>query len=205
MEQPADGGTARPEQVHAAADRATVEQVLAGDTEAFAGLLQRHQSAVYTHMLRMVRRPEDAMDLTQESFVKAFKHLAHYNPRWSFKTWLMTIATNTAINFIQKRRLQTVSFEEVGEPAAAPKSHAKEMEPALLAALARLPENSSSLSATSFSSAASTCMLPLLASQPEEVPELFSATVGRSSSSSAFSANSIFLNRSMSRLFMGIF
>ena len=140
MEQPADGGTARPEQVHAAADRATVEQVIAGDTEAFAGLLQRHQSAVYTHMLRMVRRPEDAMDLTQESFVKAFKYLAHYNPRWSFKTWLMTIATNTAINFIQKRRLQTVSFEEVGEPAAAPKSHAKEMEPALLAALARLPE-----------------------------------------------------------------
>ena len=140
MEQPADGDTVRPEAAHAAEDRASVEIVLAGDTEAFAGLLQRHQSAVYTHMLRMVRRPEDAMDLTQESFVKAFKYLAHYNPRWSFKTWLMTIATNTAINFIQKRRLQTVSFEEVGEPAAAPKSHAKEMEPALLAALARLPE-----------------------------------------------------------------
>ena len=139
MEQPADGDTVRPEAAHAAEDRASVEIVLAGDTEAFAGLLQRHQSAVYTHMLRMVRRPEDAMDLTQESFVKAFKYLAHYNPRWAFKTWLMTIATNTAINFIQKRRLQTVSFEEVGEPAA-PKSQTQEMEPALLAAMARLPE-----------------------------------------------------------------
>jgi len=51
---------------------------------------------------------------------------------------LMTIATNTAINFIQKRRLQTVSLEEVAEPAAATRSHAKELEPALLAALARL-------------------------------------------------------------------
>ena len=80
------------------------------------------------------------MDLTQESFVKAFKYLAHYNPRWAFKTWLMTIATNTAINFIQKRRLQTVSLEEVGEPAAMPRSQAQEMEPALLAAMARLPE-----------------------------------------------------------------
>ncbi|OHE77320.1 MAG: hypothetical protein A2107_13655 [Verrucomicrobia bacterium GWF2_62_7] len=140
MEQPADGSTVRPEAAHAAADHATVELVLAGDTDAFGGLLQRPQSAVYTHMLRMVRRPEDAMDLTQESFVKAFKYLAHYNPRWAFKTWLMTIATNTAINFIQKRRLQMVSLEEVAEPAAAPRSHAKELEPALLAALARLPE-----------------------------------------------------------------
>jgi RNA polymerase sigma-70 factor (ECF subfamily) len=141
MEQPADGGATRLGAAHAAADRATVELVLAGDTEAFAGLLERHQSAVYTHMLRMVRRPEDAMDLTQESFVKAFKYLAHYNPRWAFKTWLMTIATNTAINFIQKRRLQTVSFEEVGEPAAAPsRNEAKDLEPALLAALSRLPE-----------------------------------------------------------------
>lgn len=140
MEQPADGGTARPEAAHAAEDRASVERVLAGDTEAFAGLVQRHQSAVYTHMVRMVRRQEDAMDLTQESFVKAFKYLAHYNPRWAFKTWLMTIATNTAINFIQKRRLQTVSLEEVGELATKPKSHAQEMEPALLAAMAQLPE-----------------------------------------------------------------
>ena len=141
MEQPADGSTVRPETAHAAADRATVERVLSGDMESFAELIQRHQSAVYSHMLRMVRRPEDAMDLTQESFVKAFKYLAHYNPRWAFKTWLMTIATNTAINFIQKRRLQTVSLEEVAEPAAAPtRSHAKELEPALLVALGRLPE-----------------------------------------------------------------
>lgn len=141
MEQPASGGPVRPEAAHAAADRATVESVLSGDTEAFAELLQRHQSMVYTHLLRMVRRPEDAMDLTQESFVKAFKYLAHYNPRWAFKTWLMTIATNTAINFIQRRRLQTVSFEDVGEPAAAPeRSHAKELEPAVMAAMARLPE-----------------------------------------------------------------
>lgn len=141
MEQPADGGTARPEAAHAAADRVTVELVLAGDTEAFAALVERHQSAVYTHMLRMVRRPEDAMDLTQESFVKAFKYVAHYNPRWAFKTWLMTIATNTAINFIQRRRLQTVSFEESGEPVAPlVRNHAKDLEPALLAAMARLPE-----------------------------------------------------------------
>jgi RNA polymerase sigma-70 factor (ECF subfamily) len=96
---------------------------------------------VFTHVLRMVRRQEDAMDLTQESFVKAFKYLAHYNPRWAFKTWLMTIATNTAINFIQKRRLQTVSLEEVAEPAAAPAAvGVEEFEPALRAALARLPE-----------------------------------------------------------------
>lgn len=140
MEETASGAPERPEAGQAVADRAIVEVVLAGDTDAFAGLLQCHQSAVYTHMLRMVRRPEDAMDLTQESFVKAFKYLAHYNPRWAFKTWLMTIATNTAINFIQKRRLQTVSLEEVAEPAAEPRRDAKELESALLAALARLPE-----------------------------------------------------------------
>jgi len=110
----------RPESPHAAADRATVERVLAGDTEAFVELVQRHQSAVYTHVLRMVRRPEDAMDLSQEAFVKAFKHLAHYNPRWAFKTWLMTIATNTALNFIAKRKLETVSLEDVAEPGVAP-------------------------------------------------------------------------------------
>lgn len=125
---------------HADVDRATIERVLGGDTEAFAELLQRHQSAVYTHVLRMTRRPEDAMDLTQESFTKAFKYLAHYNPRWAFKTWLMTIATNTTINFIQKRRLQTVSMEEVAELAAAPvRVGANEVEPAVAEALSRLP------------------------------------------------------------------
>ena len=55
-------------------------------------------------------------------------------------TWLMTIATNTAINFIQKRRLQTVSMEEVAEPAAAPvRPGANEVEPAVTEALSRLP------------------------------------------------------------------
>ncbi|MCX7827341.1 MAG: RNA polymerase sigma factor [Verrucomicrobiae bacterium] len=141
MDDRSQANPAETPQTRAAADRETVERVLAGDMEAFAELLQRHQSAVYTHVLRMVRRPEDAMDLTQEAFVKAFKHLAHYNPRWAFKTWLMTIATNTTINFIQKRRLQTVSLEEVAEPALEPAgSEAKELKAALLAALARLPE-----------------------------------------------------------------
>ncbi|MBM3889901.1 MAG: sigma-70 family RNA polymerase sigma factor [Verrucomicrobia bacterium] len=141
MDERSQQSTADTPQARALADRQTVERVLAGDTEAFAELLQRHQSAVYTHLWRMVRRPEDAMDLAQETFVKAFKYLAHYNPRWAFKTWLMTIATNTAINFIQKRRLQTVSLEEVAEPVVEPARHdAKDLKPALLAALARLPE-----------------------------------------------------------------
>lgn len=125
----------------AAADRAAIERVLAGETDAFAELVQRHQAAIYTHVLRMVRRPEDAADLAQESFLKAFKHLAHYNPRWAFKTWLMTIATNTTINFIQKRRLETVSLEEVAEPAVGPVAvGAGEREVELRAALARLPD-----------------------------------------------------------------
>ena len=131
----------RPESPHAEADRATIERVLAGETDVFAELLQRHQSAVFTHVLRMVRRQEDAMDLTQDSFVKAFKYLAHYNPRWAFKTWLMTIATNTTINFLQKRRLQTVSLEEVAEPSVAPaRAGQDDLEPALRAAMARLPD-----------------------------------------------------------------
>lgn len=141
MQPSANANPPRPESPHAAADRATVERVIAGDTEAFAELVGRHQSAVYTHLLRMVRRPEDAMDLTQEAFVKAFKHLAHYNPRWAFKTWLMTIATNTTLNFIAKRKLETVSLEEVAEPSAAPEPvGAGETTLALQVAMGRLPE-----------------------------------------------------------------
>ena len=141
MQLPTSANCPRPESAHAAADRVTVESVLVGDTEAFAGLVQRHQAAVYTHLLRMVRRPEDAMDLTQEAFVKAFKHLAHYNPRWAFKTWLMTIATNTTLNFIAKRKLETVSLEEVAEPSVAPVPvGAGETEMALRDAMKRLPE-----------------------------------------------------------------
>src|SRR5712671_2917808 len=128
-------------QATAAADRAVIDRVLDGDTNAFGELIERHQAAVYTHLLRMVRRPEDASDLAQESFVKAFKHLRQHNPRWPFKTWLMTISTNTAINFIRKRRLETISLEDTAEPAVEPTPvGAHEVEPALLDALARLPE-----------------------------------------------------------------
>jgi len=93
------------------ADEDLVANVLAGSEDCFALLVRRYQSRVIAHVARMIGSREDAMDLTQEIFLKVFGALDRYNPSFKFSTWLFRIAGNAAIDHLRKRRPRTVPLE----------------------------------------------------------------------------------------------
>ncbi|MGF1636650.1 MAG: sigma-70 family RNA polymerase sigma factor [Cyclobacteriaceae bacterium] len=88
-------------------DLATQEE----DQMAFAELMKRYKKPVYHMVLKMVRNVDDAEDLTMEAFAKAFKNLGRFKKDYTFSTWLFRIATNNAIDFIRKKRLETMSLD----------------------------------------------------------------------------------------------
>ena len=81
------------------------------DEQAFAKLLQRYKRPVYHMILKMIRNVDDAEDLTIESFAKAFKSLHKFKKDFTFSTWLFRIATNNTIDFIRKKKLNTLSLD----------------------------------------------------------------------------------------------
>lgn len=83
---------------------ALVRNAQGGDVEAFGELLAQFEQRVFHFVLRMLRNSHDAEDVTQETFVKAWKHLGSFRPQHSFSTWLFTIARRTALNQIRARR-----------------------------------------------------------------------------------------------------
>jgi RNA polymerase sigma-70 factor (ECF subfamily) len=78
--------------------------------KAFEALLLRYKDPVFYLVLKMVHNRDDAEDLTIEVFGKIFNNIHSYNPKWAFSTWLYKSATNNAIDFIRKRRLETYSL-----------------------------------------------------------------------------------------------
>lgn len=85
-------------------DETLVARILGGNGAEFEVLVRRHQGAIYSFILRMVRDPEEAMDLCQEVFLKVFSSLERFDPQFRFTTWLYRIASNTAIDEIRRRR-----------------------------------------------------------------------------------------------------
>ncbi|MEZ4239687.1 MAG: sigma-70 family RNA polymerase sigma factor [Myxococcota bacterium] len=88
------------------ADAELLRAVLAGDGTAYRGLVERYQGRVYAMVYGMVRNREDARDITQEAFVKAYRNLETFRLEASFYTWLYRIAMNLAIDFTRKRKRQ---------------------------------------------------------------------------------------------------
>ena len=88
-------------------DQATTQN----DEQAFAELMKRYKKPVYHMILKMVRNVDDAEDLTIEAFAKAFKNLSRFKKDYTFSTWLFRIATNNAIDFIRKKKLETMSLD----------------------------------------------------------------------------------------------
>jgi RNA polymerase sigma-70 factor (ECF subfamily) len=86
-----------------------------GNQKAFAEIMQRYKDSIYFMALKMVNNKDDAMDLTVETFAKAFENLDKYKPDYAFSTWLFRIATNNSIDFIRKKRLNIVSIDTLSE------------------------------------------------------------------------------------------
>jgi RNA polymerase sigma-70 factor (ECF subfamily) len=88
-----------------------VQKALQGDQKAYADLMHRYKDSIYFMALKMVNNKEDAMDLTVETFAKAFEKLDKYQPDFAFSTWLFRVATNNCIDFIRKKKLRTLSID----------------------------------------------------------------------------------------------
>ena len=93
-------------------DSTLINQAKTGDAQAYDKLLNKYRNSVYNLVYRMVRDVEEAEDLTQEAFIKAFNSLAQFNEDYAFSTWLYKIATHNCIDFFRKRKLQTLSIDK---------------------------------------------------------------------------------------------
>ena len=85
-------------------DNELVRECLGGDEHAFETLLLRYQGPVFNAVLRMVRNRDEAADLTQTAFLKAYEQLGKFDSRHKFFSWLYRIAVNEAINHVKRRR-----------------------------------------------------------------------------------------------------
>lgn len=85
-------------------DAALTVHCLQGDAAAFEQILDRYQRPVFNIALRMVHDYEDARDVTQSVFVKAYENLHTYDPRFKLFSWLYRMAINESINLLKKRR-----------------------------------------------------------------------------------------------------
>src|ERR1051326_7137370 len=94
------------------ADGTLVERYLAGDTTAFDEIMIRYERQIYRICYRFVDNREDAMDLAQEVFIKAFEHLGTFRRESSLKTWLYRIAMNHCINHVKKHSQEFVEVTE---------------------------------------------------------------------------------------------
>ena len=97
-----------------------VRRAQAGDRKAFSELVRRYQDRVYRHLLRMLGLHDDALELTQDAFVKAWQALPQWQPEAQFRTWLIRIANNTALDALRRRKL--VEFVPLEDSFDAPDS-----------------------------------------------------------------------------------
>lgn len=93
-------------------DQKLIKLAREGDQKAFETLLKKYRNLVYHVMIKMVRNPQEAEDLSQEAFIKAFNALSSFNEEFAFSTWLMKIATNNCIDYLRKKKLRTYSIDE---------------------------------------------------------------------------------------------
>jgi RNA polymerase sigma-70 factor (ECF subfamily) len=96
----------------------SLEALRAGDRAEFARLVEAYSDVIYRLGIKMLGDPQDAEDVLQETFIKAFRHLKNFDGRSSISTWLYRIATNEALMLIRKRKNIPASIEEPSEVEA---------------------------------------------------------------------------------------
>ena len=82
-----------------------------GDRAEFAHLVEAYSPMIYRLGLKMLNNPQDAEDILQETFIKAYRHIGNFDGRSSISTWLYRIATNEALMSIRRKRPETISFD----------------------------------------------------------------------------------------------
>jgi len=108
--------TSPERQQEADADWVVVKQVQAGDVAAFDQLIRKYRERIFGVIYNLTSNREDASDLTQDAFIKAFQSINRFQGQSSFFTWVYKIAVNTALSHLRKNRMRTFfSLEKVQE------------------------------------------------------------------------------------------
>ncbi|MDO3626635.1 RNA polymerase sigma factor [Mucilaginibacter sp. BT774] len=89
-----------------------IEQTLAGNQAAYADLVKRHQRFVFTLALRFAKNREDAEEIAQDCFIKAYRSLSAFQRQSKYSTWLYSIVYTTAMTFLRKKRVDTDSIDD---------------------------------------------------------------------------------------------
>lgn len=128
-------------------DEELVFRTRAGSPEAFEELVYRYQDRVFAILLGLVGNHDDALDLAQETFVRAYTRLSGFHGRCAFYTWIYRIAVNLSTDHFRRRSRRPISLEDMGrEPHAAPDdlphrvAEMQELSSVLESAVAALPE-----------------------------------------------------------------
>ena len=94
-------------------DNETIGRVLNGDVAAYASLVAKHKNLVFSIVLKIVNNREDAEEISQDVFLKAYQSLNTFERKSKFSTWLYRIAYNAAISKTRKKRIEMVAIEEI--------------------------------------------------------------------------------------------
>ena len=125
-------------------DLVIIERVMNGDSEAFSILVERYQDRIYSVALGYTYNRDDAVDITQDTFVKAYQKIRTFDSASAFYTWLYRIAINTSIDFLRKKKTRNIDslddakYQEVGfepmsrDPGADPEKVAVRSEQAAI-------------------------------------------------------------------------
>ncbi|MBB4825225.1 RNA polymerase sigma-70 factor (ECF subfamily) [Sporosarcina luteola] len=88
-----------------------IRQVLAGDKQAFANIINKYKNPLYATILRMTKNPQDAQDLVQDAFIKVYRNLHKYDGSGPFSGWLYRVAINHCMDEFRKKRYSTVQVQ----------------------------------------------------------------------------------------------
>jgi RNA polymerase sigma-70 factor (ECF subfamily) len=100
-------------------DSDIITRVLKGDSNAYATLVDRYQRYVFTIVLRYIPSREDAEEVAQDIFIKAFRSLSNFKGESKFSTWLYTVTTTSCLTFLRKKKVQLHSLDNENVFAAA--------------------------------------------------------------------------------------
>ena len=90
----------------------SLEALRNGDRAEFAAMVEAYYAMIYRLSIKMVGNPQDAEDILQETFIKAYRHLKDFDGRSSLSTWLYRVATNEALMFLRRKRPEQISIDE---------------------------------------------------------------------------------------------
>ncbi len=94
-------------------DNELVIECLEGNQEAYAELITRYKRLIYSVAYKFSRDSDEVNDLAQEAFIKIYRSLSRYDSQYKFSTWSVKVATNICLDHVRRKRLNSVSLDEI--------------------------------------------------------------------------------------------